>query len=217
MNSFYARQLFVALAKTAQELDIRPIEMKKRPKVKHSRSRSLSTLSQRNARRVRKLRDQADKHEVLKKLARDIIEKKRHKQHLENAIRSIHQKLDDYAITLDRFMEAKQNSPGAHEKGQAASSDENIPLTAKKALSKDEMVRPSSPDYKTSSDAEMKTRTTPAQELSLIKTQLEYLDRKLELIKKSKSVGSKQYEVVKQQIERLSKLVKHKEQEFSLA
>ncbi|MGM5481122.1 MAG: hypothetical protein ACQESE_01785 [Nanobdellota archaeon] len=206
MNSFFARQLFIALARGAQDIDLRPMISNKSGSQELT---STASLSHRNTRRVKRYREKHTRDEILKKLARDIIEKKRHKRHLENAIQSMHTKLDGYVQTLDTFMENGKKS--SH-----SSIAHTLKTTTRRAhhLSQ-ERIHPATRNSSSQKSAST-SHDAPSHELSILKTQLDYLERKLELIRKAKGVDDHQYEAVKSQIDRLSKLVEKKEQLFSI-
>ncbi|MGM5480597.1 MAG: hypothetical protein ACQESC_04000 [Nanobdellota archaeon] len=98
MTSFLNRELFASLAKTAKDLNIQPVFSTPVSKKNTFSSNSIST---RNTRRIKKYRERVGKEELFSRLARDILEKKRHRYQLEQAVSSLDSSLSKHLETLD--------------------------------------------------------------------------------------------------------------------
>lgn len=224
MISPFSKQLFASLSRNAQEMGMRPVHLHTPDLDKSTVHHPVDSLSTKNYRRIRRFRDRQQKDDLLRSLARDIILKKRHKQRLEQTISSVNEKLDEYAITLDQFMDGKRSSGQRSDDGALSGSSSSTAKNTRRTTSRrrDADKRQTGSDSaSTCSDkggskrARVSKRSGSSSgaidELDVIKSRLHYLERKLELIRHSRGVDNEQYGELKGMIDRLQKKVRAKE------
>lgn len=214
MNSYFAKELFVHLSKRAHELDLHPPAPRSSRKSVHNRTNSSSakrnsSLSKKNTLRVSRYREKKNKDEVLKKLAKDIVQKKRHKRQLENAIASIDEKLETYDLTLDDFVKRlrQDSGHGRSPSKNSSSKESSLPSSVYETSSADDSAV--DPADKERTDA----TSGGSSEIEVIRSRLQYLERKLELLKLSKGVDDDRYIQVKNHIDRISDMLRSKERQ----